>query len=71
MPITINRHDEVDSQHWLDIVCEVEWRLGLCLHLVDSDTISELNQSQTVGEVNIENTLECTAVSADRGYPEQ
>jgi hypothetical protein len=33
------------SQHRFNIIHDAEWRLGLCLDLVNSDPIGELNQT--------------------------
>ena len=56
------------SKHWLDIICDVERRLGLCFDLVNGDTLSELNECQTAVEVNIKDALETSACK--HGYEE-
>lgn len=44
-------------QHWLQILSDMERRLGLGLDLLNGDTVRNLSQRQTRGEVNIEDTL--------------
>lgn len=41
-------------QHGLQVIGDLEGGLGLSLDLLDGDTISDLNKSQAVGEVNVE-----------------
>lgn len=54
---------EVASKHWLDIIYDVERRLGLCFDFVDGDTVSELNEGQTTAKVNIKNALKSQPAS--------
>jgi hypothetical protein len=53
-------------QHWLQILSNVEWGLGLGLDLLNGDTLRNLNQRQTGGEVNIEDTLGNKLATADQ-----
>lgn len=45
---------ECPLQHRLHIVSNLERRFGLRLDLVDGDTVSQFNEGQAVGEVNVE-----------------
>jgi hypothetical protein len=43
--------------HWLQILSNLEWCLSLGRDLLNGDTLRNLNQRQTGGVVNIEDTL--------------
>lgn len=45
------------SQHGLQVLCDLERRLGLGLDLVNSHSICDLNEGEALGEVDIEDTL--------------
>lgn len=53
-------------QHGLQVIGDLEGSLGLSLDLLDSDTVGKLNQSQAVGEVDVEDA-ELSDDAADTG----
>jgi hypothetical protein len=48
-------------KHGLEILSDVERRLGLGLDLLHSDAVGNLDEGEAVGEVNIEHTLDLLA----------
>lgn len=57
-------------KHGLQVIGDLEGSIGLSLDLLDSDTVGNLNKSQTVGEVNVENA-EVSDDTADTGGSSQ
>lgn len=55
----INSHltQHVPSKHGLKVLSNQEGSLGLGLDLLDGDAISDLDQGEAVGEVDVEDTL--------------
>lgn len=44
-------------QHGFQVICHPEWCLSLGLDLIHCDAIGNLNERESVGEIDIEDTL--------------
>lgn len=57
-------------KHGLQVIGDLEGGIGLSLNLLDGDTVGDLNKSQAVGEVNVEDA-EVSDDTADAGGASQ